>query len=142
MFSRLFSKSSPNLIIPTPITATFLLIMLRLHQLELVTVDIQPSISREFSEDHLYLSAYLHILGGAEFRHQPLIPAATFQIYDNRHNRRLEIGRWSPIYAERVYCSSLGKLVLFHILAAAFMADFGDRKSTRLNSSHGYISYA
>src|SRR4030042_6807261 len=108
MFSRLFSKSSPNLIIPTPITATFPLIMLRLHQLELVTVDIQPSISREFSEDHLYLSACFHILGGAEFRHQPLIPATSLQINHNRHDWRLKIGRRCPVHATGVYCSPFG----------------------------------
>src|SRR2546422_3599409 len=64
------------------------------------------------------------------------------RVSDEELARRRAAWKPRPPWFTRGY----GRLFLDHVLQANEGADFdflrGDRKSTRLNSSHGYISYA
>src|ERR1041385_3222662 len=64
---------------------------------------------------------------------------ASHGTHETDHQLRTAVGCHGRIVASLSQCSTIGRITLLFERIRRFQSD---RKSTRLNSSHGYISYA
>src|SRR2546422_2027045 len=110
----------------------------------LVAVEQCPKASRIAPDDREAALASVRCCGRRGSRRRPRAVRLERPAFEAAVVRIVEVGQDQPLdvsFAEREFCR------LPHALEAARHAEIDrlageDRKSTRLNSSHGYISYA